>query len=105
MQNGQYVRSAAVLSASGLIGSRVRAACAELAHVFAAFAFVHGRNERVNSRTGDEVLLPCDLVRRMCLTLCTRAEADTGNTVAALNGNAVCGERPICRSAGGCEAS
>ena len=52
-------------------------------------------DSRVQRRAGDEVLLPGDLVGGVSLRLGTGAEADAGDAVAALNRNAVRGERPL----------
>ena len=59
------------------------------------FGLVQAGNGGVQRGADDEVLLPGDLVRRMGLRLGAGAKADARDAVAALDGNAVRGERPL----------
>ncbi|MPM23445.1 hypothetical protein SDC9_69918 [bioreactor metagenome] len=68
---------------------------AELNNVLGTLALVKGGNECVNRGAGHEILLPGDLVGRVRLALRSGAEADAGDAVAALNGDAVGRERPF----------
>ena len=54
----------------------------------------HG-NSGVQRGADDQILLPCDLVGGVCLRLGAGAEANAGDAVAALDGNAVGGEGPL----------
>ena len=54
----------------------------------------HG-NSCVQRGADDQILLPGDLVGGVCLRLGAGAEANAGDAVAALDGNAVGGEGPL----------
>ena len=59
------------------------------------FGLVQTGNGGIERGADDEVLLPGDLVRRMGLRLGAGAKTDARDAVAALDGNAVRGERPL----------
>ncbi len=50
---------------------------------------VHARQSSINSRTGNQILLPCNLIGSMGLSFSARTKSDTRNAVASHDGNAV----------------
>ena len=69
---------------------------AELGHIGGlVLLLVQAGHGGVQGGAGDQVLLPGDLVGGVSLALSTGAEADAGDAVTALDGDAVGGEGPL----------